>query len=466
MKTRTITGRFILLLIAAFLAILPTAADATIQGITGTNFALIARADTISTGDGDSMWMWGYASGGGRMQYPGPTFIVNQGANITIRLRNQLPVPVSIVIPGQTVTASGGVQGLLTREVPASPTPGTTGPTTVIYRFTASQPGTYMYYSGTRSDLQVEMGLIGTIIVRPTGFSATTTCPASATPSTSCRKAYNDPSTAYHREYLFVLSEADPLIHQQVAFANNNAALINQVDMTRRRATDWFINGRNFPDTMADAGVAWLPTQPYNCMPMMLPSEKVLIRMVSAGRDFHPLHTHGQNHLVVARDARLLSTNPTRVSPPPTPDLAVSDYSTTSVPGETVDAIWGPWTGAKLGWDIYGTAAINPHTCTPGADGFDPVTHEYCADHYKPIPVQLPSQSVISIGVVGSGMWSGTPYLGQMSSLPPSITGQNPMAGYSYMWHSHSERELTTNNIFPGGMASMALVVPVGTPIP
>ncbi len=28
------------------------------------------------------------------------------------------------------------------------------------------------------------------------------------------------------------------------------------------------------------------------------------------------------------------------------------------------------------------------------------------------------------------------------------------------MWHSHSERELTNNNIFPGGFLTMAGVVP------
>jgi hypothetical protein len=28
------------------------------------------------------------------------------------------------------------------------------------------------------------------------------------------------------------------------------------------------------------------------------------------------------------------------------------------------------------------------------------------------------------------------------------------------MWHSHNERELTTNNIFPGGMMTIMLVDP------
>lgn len=43
---------------------------------------------------------------------------------------------------------------------------------------------------------------------------------------------------------------------------------------------------------------------------------------------------------------------------------------------------------------------------------------------------------------------------------------KNPLAGISFMWHSHNERELTTNDIFIGGMATMALVLPVGVDIP
>jgi hypothetical protein len=33
------------------------------------------------------------------------------------------------------------------------------------------------------------------------------------------------------------------------------------------------------------------------------------------------------------------------------------------------------------------------------------------------------------------------------------------------MWHSHNEREITTNNIFPGGMLMMMLVDPRAFPI-
>jgi hypothetical protein len=46
------------------------------------------------------------------------------------------------------------------------------------------------------------------------------------------------------------------------------------------------------------------------------------------------------------------------------------------------------------------------------------------------------------------------------SSLQPSNIQANPAneRGWAYMWHSHNEREITTNNVFPGGMLMMMLV--------
>lgn len=452
MSTRAIAAK----VLAAVLVAGP--AEARVLGVTGTNFDLVASADTISTSDGDSMWMWGFSLSGRRMQFPGPTLIVNQGANVTITLRNRLPVPVSLVFPGQAVSATGGTRGALTREVPAAPAGGTTGQ--VTYRFTANEPGTYLYYSGSRPDLAVEMGLVGALIIRPRVAG-----------TVMASRAYADASTAFEQEYLYLLSEADPLIHTQVAFSCGAGAGpatcdLSQVDMSRRRATDWFVNGRNFPDTLADANIPIFPTQPYNCAPLIHPGDRVLLRMIGAGTDLHPFHTHGQNHLVIARDGRMLKTLGATA-----PDLAVSDYTTTVVPGETVDAIWGPWTGAGLGWDVYGTAEENPHSCNnPAGSDFDPVTHEYCPDHYHAIPVTLPAQSNLTVGVLGGGMWGGTPYLGVPGDVPPINPGasaqQNNLGGIAFMWHSHAERELTTNNIFIGGMATMALIVPVGVPIP
>jgi len=495
-------GFLIIVLMAAFVGLFLHPAQAVILGETGPVFTLTAKEGHIRTGDGDSIPMWGYAVSGREMQYPGPTLIVNQGDTVSITLTNELKVPVSMLFPGQNVnvTSSGGVPGLLTTEVPPD-----NDVSSVTYTFTPTQPGTYTYYSGSQPDLEVEMGLMGAIVVRPAGFNPSVAASATAVG----RRASTDISTAYDREYLMLLSEIDVEQHKAVGRGE-----FRTIDHTDRRPVTWFENGRNMPDTIADANASYLPTQPYNSLPESHPGERVLIRFVGAGLDLHPLHTHGQNHLQIARDGMLLNSTMNNTL---RPDLGVSDYTTTVVPGETVDAIYGVWTGAKLGWDVYGPkegsagyarsknwdqftplqAAIPPHACNapcnplnpaPGffpacvaacntantndPNCFDPVTHEYCPDHDKDFPLQLPTQTELTFGM----MWGGTPFVGAPQTLPPINTNdglfhsqQNPGAGIQFMWHSHNEREITTNNIFLGGMATMSLILPyfdfTGAPI-
>jgi len=103
---------------------------------------------------------------------------------------------------------------------------------------------------------------------------------------------------------------------------------------------------------------------------------------------------------------------------------------------------------------------------------------EWCQDHNKPMqaapfgdvagggPVTLPDANIFA-----NGAWfGGSPYLGPdatgpgnrahrhnsaLGTIANSPTGE---AGFAVMWHSHNEREITTNNIFPGGMLMMMLV--------
>jgi len=441
--------------LVATLALGAGGAWAMVDGITGPTFNLTAKADYITAGDGGSLLAWGYAADDkgpfpGVMQYPGPTLIVNQGETVTVNLRNTLPMPVSIVFPGQSgVTASGGSPGLLTQEAAAPVAPDTVSGT-VTYTFTASQPGTYHYHSGTRPDLQVEMGLVGAIIVRPAGFNEATN-----------RTAYGHPGSAYDHEYLFLLTEMDATVHDQVAFN----VLKGQdpsagVDSSKFAPVYWLINGRAAPDTMFADHAPWLRTQPYGSMPRMHPGEKLLMRMIGGGRDLHPFHHHGNNTWTIARDGRLLES-----AAGTGPDLAVSDFTLKVVPGSTYDAIF-EWTGKGLGWDIYGTTALNPHgDCVSGdinGDGFNDTTKEWCADHDKPLPVILPNQQDLTFG----GHWSGSPYLGVFGALPPGQGGLNPNAGYFHMWHSHTEKEIANNDIFPGGMMTMVIIEPPGVPIP
>lgn len=408
------------------LLLLPGAAMAVIPGITGPDFNLTAKAGSIIVDEGSVIYMWGFANGAAVMQYPGPTLIVTEGEDVTVTLTNELPVPVSIVFPGQTgVTATGGTPGLLTNEA-------TVG-TPVTYSFTASRPGTYTYYSGTDPELQVEMGLAGALIVRPL---------------LGPKYAYNDASTAFDREFLFFLSEIDHVIHQRV--------LINRFDLldnSEAKPVYWFINGRAGMDTVVAHGDPFFPNQPYGGLVAINQGETALVRMVGGGRDMHPLHLHGNHAHLIARDGQLLKSG--------TDILSEGTFTVTVGPGQTFDELFS-WTGKDVGWDIFGTLSMNPHDCNPDADGYDTVTHEWCADHNKPIPVILPDIKDILPGP----LYTGSPYLGAAGTLPPGEGGFNPFNAYPFMWHSHNEKEITSNDIFPGGMLTWALVVPPGVLAP
>jgi FtsP/CotA-like multicopper oxidase with cupredoxin domain len=417
-------------------------ANASINGVTGTptgsnavTFDLIASSANIPTPDGNSIRMWGYGVAGSPMQYPGPTMIVNQGDVVTVKLTNtDIPMPVSILFPGQkSITATGGSQGQFTRE-------SAMGGNTVTYTFTASNAGTYTYYSGTKPGLQVEMGLMGALIVR----------------SDTAGQAYNDTDAAsqYDREYLYILSSIDPVVHQDVEFG-----LWADVDNTVSHSTLWFINGRLAPDTLFPDGAAFLPNQPYGSLAQMHPGENVLVRVIGGGREAHPFHFHGNNITIFARDGRLLSSTGAAA------DLSYSDYTLQVLPGATYDAIW-TWTGDKLGFDIYGgaNAVIETPTLAHTCDGssthtgtsadYDSISHEYCPDHGKDIPVILPEGQELTYG----GFYSGSPFLGALADLPPGEGGLNAAGGLFFMWHSHNEKELTNDDIFPGGMLTQMIV--------
>jgi FtsP/CotA-like multicopper oxidase with cupredoxin domain len=216
----------------------------------------------------------------------------------------------------------------------------------------------------------------------------------------------------------------------------------------------------------------------------------VLLRVIGTGRWQHPFHEHGNHVRVLARDGNLLLT-------PASGKLAGPLlFTTTTTPGQTLDGIF-QWTGKGLNWDVYAHAdGITTDACYPDANGYyttgstppAPLTapnyFEWCADHTKPLeskpfgqvgsggPITLPDPNIMA-----NGPWyGGSPYLGPEATqravgstpIPPSGTVSNSPteeAGFAYMWHSHNEREITTNNAFPGGMMMMMLVDPWVFPI-
>jgi FtsP/CotA-like multicopper oxidase with cupredoxin domain len=443
------------------------------------------------------------------MQLPGPTMIVNEGDAVTVTLTNNLPAAVgttSILFPGFDVKSTGGVPGVLTQEARNAATCGSGTCNTVKYTFVASTPGTHSYYSGTQGDLQVEMGMYGAIIVLPKlGGAVPATYTRQANAPDTCvalnskpgraaadpdfrlsSAAYNNPATCYDREYLFQFAEVDPRIHSQAqAQANLPCATATGcmlVETEPYRSAYFLINGRSMPDDMDPNYAAQYPNQPYNGNPHMHPGELTLVRIIGQGRMQHPFHEHGNHLRLLARDGNLLLSSTAGSNKLAGPLL----FTTTTTPGMTMDALY-QWTAKGLNWDVYGHHAADGtgDVCTPDANGYytaKPAArnyYEWCADHAKPLeskpfgnvgsngPVTLPDPNI----VVNGAWYGGSPYLGPEATgravgatpIPPSGTVANSPtdeAGFGFMWHSHNEREITTNNIFPGGMMMLMLVDP------
>jgi FtsP/CotA-like multicopper oxidase with cupredoxin domain len=521
-NTKSLLGRVLHGAAFALGVALGTSAHAAAPGITSTGsgaaaFNLTASPARISQPDGASIYMWGYGctasstptyapaaiTGGfcGTMQVPGPTLVVTEGQQVSVTLTNNLPASAgntSILFPGFQVcagtlaagvcTPGGGVAGLLTRE--AAPLG------SVTYRFdTTGKAGTHAYYSGSQSDLQVEMGLYGAIIVLPA--TVPTNCTANQGTGTGTLNdqakvanletdfrhkaaAYNHAAACYDREYLFQFSEIDPRIHSQVEDqVTANTASLN-VETEPYHPAYFMINGRSMPDDMDANYAPQYPHQPYNGNPHMHPGELTLLRIIGQGRWQHPFHEHGNHVRVLARDGNLLlsKTDATKLAGPLL-------FTTTTTPGQAMDGIFY-WTGKGLNWDVFGHGyAGDASVCIPDANGYytsnpaAPNYYEWCGDHNKALeskpfgqvgsggPMTLPDPNI----VVNGPWYSGTAYLGPDAAgravgatpIPPSGTVANSAtgeAGFAYMWHSHNEREITTNNIFPGGMLMMMLIDP------
>jgi FtsP/CotA-like multicopper oxidase with cupredoxin domain len=516
MKTVIAKTQLLPVLLVAAALLFTATAYAAAPGITGTSFSLTASAAYTTQPDGALIYTWGYgcttapaasaflpAMPGANcptMQLPGPTLIVNAGSSFTVTLTNSLPAAAgntSILFPGFAVTTAGGVGGLLTQEAAHN------GTVTYTVAVPATAGGTHSYYSGTQGDLQVEMGLYGAIIVLP-ATTNTASCGTlihannvaaqafwQETDFRLAHAAYNHAEACYDREYLFQFSEMDPIIHRNAeeqvtarsACVAGAAGCSLNVPTEPYHAVYFLINGRSMPDDMDTNYAAQYAHQPYNGNPHLHPGELVLLRIIGQGRMQHPFHEHGNHVRILGRDGNLIlsATDPNSLAGP-------ALFTTTTTPGTAMDGIYY-WTGKGLNWDPYGhnpasSDANAKLSCVPDSNGYNTTAptainyFEWCQDHNKPLeanpfgdvasggPVSLPDPNIMALGA----WYGGSAYLGpnatiravgSTGTIPPSGTVANSPtgeAGFAFMWHSHNEREITTNNIFPGGMMMMMLV--------
>ena len=360
-------------------------------------FNLTTKTGYISLPDGNTAFMWGYSDGFAGFQHPGPVLCVNEGDTVTVILHNTFEEPVSAMFPGQADVLADGLPagpeydggGALTS---LTDTAGPGG--TVTYSFVADHPGTFLYESGTDPEKQVRMGLFGALIVRPSLDDA----------SAGTRFAYDRADTEFtpEEEFMVLLSEIDPYQHQAVEQGR-------PFNMNKYHPRYWLINGRGFPDSIADNDASWLPTQPYGALAQIYPFDEAdhplpsMARYLNVGTEDYPFHPHGNNGMVVGRDGRPLEDADGN-------DTSFEKFDINIGPGQTWDVIFR-W------YD---------------AEGYDPVTN--------PVTSQVPSLANSEIGV----FYSGSPYLGTKETLPPNIQTVNQCGEFYIISHNHALFQITS----------------------
>ncbi len=355
-------------------------------------FNLTTKTGYISLPDGNTAFMWGYSNGFDAFQHPGPVLCVNQGDTVTVILHNTLPEATSIVFPGQTGVTADGVPAqarVSGGTVTSLADTAAADHGTITYSFVADHPGTFLYESGTAPEKQVRMGLFGALIVRP-GMGAD--------------YAYNrvDSKFTPDEEFMVLLSEIDPYQHQAVEQGKN-------FNINNYHPRYWLINGRGFPDSIADNDASWLPSQPYGALAQIYPFDDTdhplpgMARYLNVGTEDYPFHPHGNNGLVIGRDGRPLEG-------PSGQDLSFEKFDINIGPGQTWDVIF-KW------YD---------------AEGYNPTT--------KPVPSTVPNLANSVIGV----FYSGSPYLGTRETLPPGTQTLNQCGEYYIISHNHALFQITS----------------------
>lgn len=242
---------------------------------------LVARAFSAVMPDGASVPMWGFATdadnnlstiGSETPSSPGPFITVPPNeTTLNIHLRNDLTVPVSIVIPGlyaplSPVRFTDGSGRSRVQSFTSETGPGAAR----TYTWTGVKPGTYMYQSGTHPAVQVQMGLYGGV-----------------KKNASASSAYE--GIAYDREVSLFFSEIDPLLHEAVSTGQYGTNVYPGVINYLPRY--FLVNGR--PYSPADAHIYAGAV-----------NEKVLLRMLNAGMEAHAPLLQGQYFDVVAENGK------------------------------------------------------------------------------------------------------------------------------------------------------------------
>jgi manganese oxidase len=194
-------------------------------------------------------------------QVPGPLIRVTEGDTIRVTLKNELTQATTIHWHGLHIpNAMDGVAGVT--QPPIKPGESFT------YEFPASHAGTFMYHSHLNATAQIDRGLYGPIIIDP------------ATP----------PPTRFDKDFTMMLGAWNTNAMPEAGHAMSDGESMDgqMVAGGMNMNYNYFtINGKAYPSTEP-----WTVKQ----------GDLVRVRMINISNLAHPMHLHGGDFTVIAKD--------------------------------------------------------------------------------------------------------------------------------------------------------------------
>ena len=286
----------------------------------GVSFSTVMNS-SLTLADGGAVETWYFGNGfSNDRNWGGPIIEATEGDNVSITLNSNMPH--SIHLHGLDVNqANDGVpstSGFIGRQMNNSDFGRVDGYTSLgtsyTYTFTAPQAGTYQYHCHVDTVLHYDMGMHGTIIIRPK--------------SGNINEAW-DGGPQYSKEYVWQIGTFDTSWHTQD---------VSGAGTVRYRPDRFMINGVNGSDALIDTTVFISANA----------SEKVLIRVNQTSYQSIDINLAGLEFEVIAADGRPAS-------------LSQKMTSLLVAPGERYDILLTmPSAGSyNINLDYYDSRGVN-----------------------------------------------------------------------------------------------------------
>lgn len=285
----------------------------------------------VKTPDGKSHYIFGFVdltnvpgtqiySRKGKARLAAPNIVARQGRHLYVTLTNLGLVKRPDLDDSHTIHFHGFPNAIPVFDGVPEETWAVPVNRNFTYYYNLREPGTYPYHCHFEDVEHIQMGMTGTIIIRP---------------RKGAKYVYNDgvpdshpSSTRFDREFVMFLLELDSGIHYRLETVQEG-----MTDWSDYNPNYWLLNGRAYPDTLKPNGASSLPRQPVSSLIQANAGDRVLLRFNNLGYQEHTIEAPGIVFRVVGEDAKPLLK-------PGGADLSYTKDTLLIAPGTTLEAIF------------------------------------------------------------------------------------------------------------------------------